>query len=141
MSTVIQILNADVNLKSMVKAIKAAGLEETLNGEGPFTILAPVNLAFSQAKPYAGEELLTPSHHDFLTDLLNCCIVTEKKLSRNFLNGQKLKTIHGRELQVTVKDGEIRINGARILGRDRQGSNGVVHSTDSIGVMAETPAP
>lgn len=140
MSTIIQILNADVNLRSMVRAIKAAGMEEALNADGPFTVLAPVNLAFSQAKPFAGEELLTAANREFLTDMLNSCIIMEKKLSRNFLNGQKLKTIHGKELIVTVKDGEIRINGARILARDRQGSNGVVHSTDTIGVMAETGA-
>ena len=132
MSTIIQILNADINLRSMVRAIKAAGMEETLNGAGPFTILAPVNLAFSQVKPVAWDDLLKPGNADKLTELLNCCILSEKKLSRNFMNGQKLKTIHGKELLVSVRDGEVRINGAKILGRDRQGSNGVVHSTDAL---------
>lgn len=137
MSTILQIVNADINLRSMIRAIKAAGMEETLNGNGPFTILAPVNLAFSQMKSFAYEDLLKPGNSEKLSELLNCCILSEKKLSRQFMNGQKLKTIHGKEVVVTVKDGEVRINGAKILGRDRQGSNGVVHSTDTVHASAQ----
>jgi uncharacterized surface protein with fasciclin (FAS1) repeats len=53
---------------------------------------------------------------------------------KNFVNGQKLKTINGKEINVTVNDGVVRLNGAKILSRDRQGSNGVVHSMDALGV-------
>jgi len=144
MSTILQIANADRNLSSLMKGLKAADMENTLNGRGPFTILAPVNLAFGNLVPAAFEELLKPANNSQLSDMLSYHILTEKKLLKDFINGQKLKTIHGKEVDVTVKDGEVRINGARILSRDRQGSNGVVHSVDTVNTPAydavNTPA-
>ena len=134
MPTILQIANADKNLSSLSKGFKAANLEETLNKQGPFTILAPVNLAFSNLAP-SYDELLKSANSNKLSDLLSCHILGEKRLMKNFVNGQKLKTINGRELNVTVKDGEVRINGAKILTRDRQGSNGVVHSMDAVGSL------
>jgi uncharacterized surface protein with fasciclin (FAS1) repeats len=132
MSTILQIANADRNLSSMVKGLKAAKLEETLSDRGPFTILAPINLAFSSMTPSTFEEMLKPANSDKLSDMLSSHILAEKKLVKDFINGQKLKTINGKEVNVTVKDGEVRINGAKILARDRQGSNGVVHSVDTF---------
>jgi|SRR5579862_6683260 uncharacterized surface protein with fasciclin (FAS1) repeats len=134
MSTILQIANADRNLSSLVKGLKAAKLEETLSDRGPFTILAPINLAFSSMSPSTFEEMLKPANSDKLSDMLSSHILAEKKLVKDFINGQKLKTINGREVNVTVKDGEVRINGAKILARDRQGSNGVVHSVDTFNV-------
>ena len=134
MSTIFQIANADRNLSSMIRALKAAGLEETLNGKGPFTILAPINLAFGQMEGAAFEELMKPENNDQLSVTLSYHILAEKKLLKNFLHGQKLKTISGKELNVTVKNGAVSINGAKVLSRDRQGSNGVVHSIDAVNI-------
>jgi len=134
MSTIFQIANADSNLSSLIKGLKAAGLEETLSGKGPFTILAPVNLAFSKMSGGAFEELLKPANNHQLSGVLSNHILAEKKLLKHFTNGQKLKTISGRELNVTVRDGDVCINGAKILARDKQGSNGVVHSIDAVNI-------
>jgi len=136
MSTILQIANADRNLSSLMKGLKAADLEETLNGRGPFTILAPVNLAFGNLAPASFLELLKPGNTEKLSDMLSGLILTEKRLMKDFINGQKLKTINNKEVTVSVKDGEVRINGARILARDRQGSNGVVHSVDAVNIPA-----
>lgn len=136
MSTILQIANADRSLSSMSKGLKAANMEEALNGKGPFTILAPVNLAFSQLTPPAFEELMKPSNINKLSDLLSCQILAEKRLYKDFTNGQKVKTINGKEMMVTVKDGEVRINGAKILAHDKQGSNGVVHSVDAVSISS-----
>jgi len=135
MSTILQIANADRNLTLMSKGLKAANLEETLSKQGPFTILAPVNLAFSGLTP-SYDELLKSENTVKLSELLSCYILSEKKLHKNFINGQKLKTLNGKEMTVTVKDGVVRINGAKILSKDRQGSNGVVHSMDALGVSS-----
>ncbi len=133
MSTILQIANADRNLSSLMKGLKAAHLEETLNGSGPFTILAPINLAFGNLSPDSLEDLIgKPANNDKLSAMLTFHVLKEKRLLKDFINGQKLKTINGQELQVTVKDGEVRINGAKILARDRQGSNGVIHSIDAV---------
>ena len=134
MSTILQIANADRNLALLSKGLKAANLEETLNKQGPFTILAPVNLAFSKLSP-AYDELLKSTDTNKLSELLSSYILGEKRLMKNFVNGQKLKTINGKEINVTVKDGVVRLNGAKILSYDRQGSNGVIHSMDAMGVV------
>jgi len=56
---------------------------------------------------------------------------------KDFRNGQKLKTVNGKDLSITIKDDEVHINGAKILSRDRQGSNGVVHSISSVNLPVE----
>jgi uncharacterized surface protein with fasciclin (FAS1) repeats len=134
MSTILQIANADRNLSTLMKTIKVSDLEETLSGKGPFTILAPVNLAFGNLAATVLEDLLKPGNNEKLSDMLSYNILAEKRLMKDFINGQKLKTINGKEVNVTVKDGEVRINGARILAKDRQGSNGVVHSVDTVSI-------
>ena len=136
MSTILQIANADRNLSTLMKCFKNTDLEELLNGFGPFTILAPINLAFGNLENLSLEDLLNPSNKEKLSDILSFHILKEKRLLKDFMNGQKLTAINGKELLITVKDGEVRINNARILAKDRQGSNGVVHSVDAVNLPA-----
>jgi len=139
MSTILQIANADRNLASLVKGINAADLEETLNGFGPFTILAPVNMAFGNLlAPDTFEDLVRQSaKNSKLSDILSYHIIAGKKLLRDFRNGQKLRTINGKELTILVKDDDVYVNGAKILSRDRQGSNGVIHSINAVNLPLE----
>jgi uncharacterized surface protein with fasciclin (FAS1) repeats len=134
MSTILQIANADRNLSTLIKGFKAANLEETLSGIGPFTILAPVNLAFNNLNaPDTFDDLVNQSNKNTkLSEILSYHILTGKKLLRDFRNGQKLKTVNGKEIGVTVVDGEVHINGAKILARDKQGSNGVIHYINAV---------
>jgi uncharacterized surface protein with fasciclin (FAS1) repeats len=132
MSTILQIANADKNLSTMMKGVKAAQMEDTLSGIGPFTILAPVNLAFGKLSPESFESLVKNQNNLKLSDLLSCHVLKGKKMVKDFRNGQKLQTVNDKEVEVTIIDGEVRINGARILAKDRQGSNGVVHSVDCV---------
>jgi uncharacterized surface protein with fasciclin (FAS1) repeats len=134
MSTILQIATADKNLTSLVKGLKAANLEETLSGIGPFTILGPVNLAFGNLiDPDTFDDLVKQTaKNSKLSDLLTYHVLTGKKLVKDFRDGQKLQTVNGKEVTISVKDGEVLINGAKILARDRQGSNGVVHSIDAV---------
>lgn len=134
MSTVLQIADGDRNLSTLMKGLKAASLEDALNEPGPFTIFAPVNLAFGKLVPDSFEDLIKPENKIKLSDMLNYHVLSEKKLLRDLVNGQKLKTVNGKEISVSVSDGVVRINGAKILTRDRQGSNGVVHSIDAVNV-------
>ncbi|MBL7740519.1 MAG: fasciclin domain-containing protein [Chitinophagaceae bacterium] len=134
MSTILQIASTDRNLSIMMKAVKASGIEETLNGVGPFTLLAPVNLAFGKLPyPDTFENLVkVAGNQNRLTDILSYHVLKGKKLLKDFRDGQKLPTANGKEVTITVKDGEVRINGSKILARDMQGSNGVIHSVDSV---------
>jgi uncharacterized surface protein with fasciclin (FAS1) repeats len=139
MSTILQITNADKNLTTLSKGLKAANLEETLNGIGPFTILAPVNMAFGNLiAPDTFDELVKHSNKNHrLSDILTYHIIAGKKLLKDFRNGQKLKTVNGKDISITIKDDEVLVNGAKILSRDRQGSNGVVHSISSVNLPVE----
>ena len=139
MSTILQITNADKNLTALSKGLKAANLEETLNGVGPFTILAPINMAFGKlSSPATFDDLVKQSNKNSkLSDILTYHIIAGKKLLKDFRNGQKLKTINGKEISITIKDDEVHINGAKILSRDRQGSNGVVHSINAVNLPVE----
>lgn len=133
MSTILQIANADRNLSTLIKGLKAADLEETLNGIGPFTIFAPVNFAFSKLGPAESfEDLIRDGNKTRISDIMTYHVIAGKKMLRDFINGQKLKTINGKDVAISVKDGEVHINGAKILAKDRQGSNGIVHSVDTV---------
>lgn len=134
MSTILQIANSDKNLIILIKALKAADLEEKLNGIGPFTLLAPINLAFGKlVYPDTFENLVRQAaNKNRLSDILTLHVLTGKKLVKDFRDGQKLQTVNGQEVLVSVKDGQVRVNGAMILARDRQGSNGVIHSVDAV---------
>ena len=132
MSTILEIVNANKSLTSLMKSMKAAGLEETLSGIGPFTIFAPVNLAFSKLDPGVLDELIKPGSKEKLSGILNFHVIQARKLKNDFSGGQKLKTINGQELTVTVIGDEVLINGARLLAFNMQGSNGVIHSMDAV---------
>lgn len=132
MATILQIINADRNLSYFSKALKHSGLEDKLNEPGPFTLLGPVNLAFDRLSSLRKEELFLPVNNTTLIELLSGHILIGKNMLVDLSNGKKLKTINGKEVTAHLKDGEIHINGSKILARDRQGKNGVVHSIDIV---------
>lgn len=134
MSTILEIAKANKSLSTMVRSMKAADLEEVLNGPGPFTILAPINMAFSKLEPGVFDSLMKPVNKEKLSAVMTFHVVTGKNLATDMFNGEKLKTVNGQELSVTIKDGDVHINGAKILARNMQGSNGVVHSVDAVNI-------
>ena len=104
MPTILEIANADRNLSSLIKGLKAASLEETLNGIGPFTILAPVNLAFGNLNaPESFDNLVDQSKKNSrLSDILTFHVITGKKLVKDLRDGQKLPTVNGKEVILDV---------------------------------------
>jgi|SRR5688572_20999890 len=130
MATIIQISNADKNLRLFNKAVKQSGLEEKLLGPGPFTVLGPVNLAMEGLTPLSFEKMLEPANKTKLLDFISAYVIKGKTMAGDFRNDQKLTTLQGKVITVKVENGEVRLNGAKVLSRDRQGSNGVIHSLD-----------
>ena len=135
MASIIQITNADRNLSLFSKGIKLAGLENKLNEIGPFTILGPVNLALSRLMSMTYDQLLEPANKNKLIDFLSGYILSGKKMLADFRNDQRLPTLQGKMITTTIKNGDIHINGAKILARDRQGANGVIHLLDGTYVQ------
>jgi uncharacterized surface protein with fasciclin (FAS1) repeats len=133
MSTILQIANADRNLSTLIKGLKAADLEEVLSGIGPFTLLAPVNFAFSKLIPAElYNDLISDDNKIKLANIISFHLIAGRKMLRDFSHGQKIMMVNGQEALISVKDGDVSINGARILAKDRQGSNGVIHTVDSV---------
>lgn len=117
---------------TLVSAVTAAGLVETLKGSGPFTIFAPTNAAFATLPAGTVESLLTPEKKADLTSILTYHVVSGNVMAADLTNGQKVKTLQGAELTVSIKDGKVMINGANVTAADLKGSNGVIHVIDAV---------
>ena len=120
------------NFNTLVTAIKAAGLVETLKGAGPFTIFAPTNAAFAALPKGAVDGLLKPESKAALTNVLTYHVVSGSVKAADLKDGQKVKTLQGEELTVSIKDGKVKINGANVTTADLAGSNGVIHVIDAV---------
>lgn len=117
---------------TLVAAVKAAGLVETLKGTGPFTVFAPTNEAFAKLPKGTVEGLLKPEKKADLTKVLTYHVVAGAVKAADLKDGQKLKTLEGGELTVSIKDGKVMINGATVTIADVISSNGVTHVIDTV---------
>lgn len=117
---------------TLVAAVKAAGLAETLSGAGPFTVFAPTNEAFAKLPAGAVDGLLKPESKAKLTGVLTYHVVAGAVKAADLKDGQKIKTLQGEELTVGVKDGKVTINGANVTIADVVSSNGVTHVIDAV---------
>lgn len=117
---------------TLVAAVKASGLVETLKGDGPFTVFAPTNAAFSALPEGTVESLLTPEKKADLSAILTYHVVAGSVMAADLTDGQKVTTVQGEELTVSIKDGKVMINGANVTTADLSGSNGVVHVIDAV---------
>lgn len=132
MSNITQVVNTDKNLKTLKKSVHASDLDQLLSSTGPFTFFAPSDLAFEKLEKGLMENLMEPQNRFKLTDLLNNHIVNGKISFKELKDGDKLKTVNGKELAVEIKDGNVNIDGANIVARELKISNGVIHSADTV---------
>ncbi len=117
---------------TLVAAVKAADLAGTLSGTGPFTVFAPTNEAFNKVPEATLKSLMTPEKKADLTKILTYHVVPGALKAADLKDGQKLKTVEGEELTVTVKDGKVMINNATVTTADVISSNGVTHVIDAV---------
>ena len=132
MSNVVEVVVADKNLATMSKSVKAAGLEAEWAKKGPFTVFAPTDLAFGKLAEGELKELLKPENKVKLTSILNYHVVEGKTHFKELKDGQKLKTISGKQLDVKVQNGDVTVNGAKVQGQDHEASNGLVYAIDKV---------
>jgi uncharacterized surface protein with fasciclin (FAS1) repeats len=130
--TVVDIAVGSPDHTTLVAAVTAAGLVETLSGTGPFTIFAPTNAAFAALPAGTVEDLLKPENKEKLTSILTYHVVAGNVMSAQLSDGQKVATLNGKELTVAIKDGVVTINGAKVVAADLAGSNGVIHVIDGV---------
>lgn len=123
---------ASADHTTLVAAVKAAGLVETLKGAGPFTVFAPTNEAFAKLPAGTVDNLLKPEMKGDLTSILTYHVVAGAFKAADLKDGQKIKTVQGAELTVSIKDGKVMIDGAMVTIPDVISSNGVTHVIDAV---------
>ena len=120
------------NFNTLVAAVQAAGLVDTLKGEGPFTVFAPTDEAFEKLPAGTVENLLKPENKDQLVAVLTYHVIPGKVMSGD-IAGKKMgvKTVQGSELMVDAMDG-VKVDDATVVTADIETSNGVIHVIDQV---------
>jgi len=119
------------NLTTLVTAVKAAELVETLQGAGPFTVFAPTDAAFAKLPKETLADLLKPENKEKLVAILTYHVVPGKIMAADVKAGE-VTTANGKELEIKVKDGVVTVDGAKVLTTDIPASNGVIHLIDTV---------
>jgi uncharacterized surface protein with fasciclin (FAS1) repeats len=130
--TISQTAAATPQLSTLVSALTAAELTQTLNGTGPFTVFAPVNSAFSALPADVLQRLLETGNRAILTKVLTFHVVPGRITASQLTDGQTLTTVEGTTLPVSVSGGVVTVGGARVTTADISASNGVVHLIDGV---------
>lgn len=127
------IIDNAVNSKdhtTLVAAVKAAGLVDTLKGPGPFTVFAPTNAAFEALPAGTVDTLLKPENKGTLTKVLTYHVVPGKVMAKDVKAG-KVKTVQGQELTVSTSMG-VMVDQSKVVATDVAASNGVIHAIDTV---------
>jgi transforming growth factor-beta-induced protein len=117
--------------KTLVAAVKAAGLVSTLKGKGPFTVFAPTDDAFAKLPKGTLESLLKPENKEKLKNILTYHVVAAKVPS-SAVSTTKVKMVNGQKANLKVVNKKVTINGANVVAVDVMASNGIIHIIDSV---------
>lgn len=131
--TVVDVASGDESFSTLVQAIEAAGLTETLAAEGPYTVFAPTNEAFEALPEGTLDQLLMPENQDLLTQVLTYHVVPAEVASADITAGP-VETVAGSEVTLAVDEatGGVMVNEAMVVTPDVQASNGVIHAIDQV---------
>ncbi len=129
---IVQVLVANGNFKTLVTAVQAAGLVETLSAPGPFTVFAPTDAAFAKLPAGTLESLL--ANKQALSAILTYHVLAGKVTSAQIvqMGGAKPATVNGQTLEIVLKDGKVFVNNAQVTIADMPASNGVIHVIDAV---------
>jgi uncharacterized surface protein with fasciclin (FAS1) repeats len=116
---------------TLAAALEAAGLVETLKGEGPFTVFAPTDDAFAALPEGTVEDLLKPENKDQLTAILTYHVVPGKVMSGDLSDGMEAATVQGSTVMIGTEGG-VTVDGANVTQADIEASNGVIHVIDAV---------
>lgn len=122
---------ASESAKTLAAAVTAAGLVETLQGPGPFTVFAPTDAAFAAIQEDV-DNLLKPENKAKLADILTFHVVSGNAMAADLEDGQELTTVQGGKLKVSINGDKVMIGDAQVTMADVEASNGVVHLIDKV---------
>ena len=127
---IVAIASGNEDFSTLVAAVAAAGLVETLQGEGPFTVFAPTNEAFAALPAGLVDKLLLPENKDLLVKILTYHVVSGAVLAADVTAGD-VPTVEGQSITITTDMG-VKVNGANVVATDIVASNGVIHVIDAV---------
>lgn len=128
---IVALAAANGSFNTLTEALKAAGLAETLSGQGPFTVFAPTDAAFAALPQDALQELLKPENKDILAKILTYHVVPGSMTAAEIKSGE-VKTVEGDAVQVKAESGSVMVNDANVVQPDIKASNGVIHAIDKV---------
>ena len=120
------------SFKTLVAAVTAAGLVETLSGAGPFTVFAPVDDAFAALPAGTVESLVEPGNKEKLTGILTYHVLAGKVLSTDLTDGMTATTVNGEKITIHLTDGKVLVNDAEVVIADVKTDNGVIHAINKV---------
>lgn len=120
------------SFKTLVAAVTAAGLVDTLKGTGPFTVFAPTYEAFAKLPAGTVENLLKPENKAKLQGILTYHVVPGMVMAKDVVNLKTAKTVNGQELTVKASNGSVMVDNAGVVKADIVSSNGVIHVIDTV---------
>ena len=130
--SVVEVAVADKNFSTLVAAVKAADLVETLSGKGPFTVFAPTDAAFAKLPKGTLEDLLKPENKKKLAGILTYHVVPGKVMAKDVVQLSEAKTAQGTKVKIKVKDGKVTVDNANVVKTDIPCKNGVIHVIDAV---------
>lgn len=123
---------ANGSFNTLVAAVKAAELVDTLNGTGPFTVFAPLDTAFEALPEGTVASLILPENKANLQGILTYHVLAGKVLSTDLTDGMKAATVNGAEITIQLKDGKVFVNDAEVVIADIATDNGVIHVINKV---------
>lgn len=131
-SDIVELAVETEELSTLVTAVKAAGLVETLQSDGPFTVFAPTNAAFEALPEGVLEMLLKPENKDQLTAVLTYHVIGAEVMSGDLEDGMQAETVEGSDVTIDISYGTVMVDNANVAMADIKASNGVVHVIDTV---------
>ena len=128
---IVEIAAGADDFSTLVAAVKAAGLAETLSGPGPFTVFAPTNAAFAALPDGTVEMLLKPENKEKLAKILTYHVIGAKVMAADVKSGE-VATVEGSKVTIKEADGKVMVDDATVVKTDIVGSNGVIHVIDKV---------
>jgi uncharacterized surface protein with fasciclin (FAS1) repeats len=130
--TIVEVAASNPDFSTLVAAVQAAGLVDTLNSKGPFTVFAPTNEAFAKLPAGTVESLLLPENKAKLTAILTYHVVAGKVTAAEVVKLKAADTVNGKAVTIAVGENGVMVNDSKVTATDIMASNGVIHVIDTV---------
>ena len=130
--SIVEVAASDDRFSTLVAAVKAADLVDTLSSSGPFTVFAPTNDAFAALPEGTLDALLKPENKGKLTDILTYHVVSGEVPASKVVSLNSAETVQGDTVDIKVSDGSVMVDGAKVVITDIKASNGIIHVIDAV---------